>query len=1050
MPSQTDTFHFPEVRVVEASAGSGKTYALAKRYIQLLLDPKLKIEEVPIRSILAITFTNKAAFEMKERILKFLKQLAFGKFSPQEEAEILAPIGISPDEAAKRAFSIMELIIRHYNFFQVQTIDKFINALLSGCAFKIGLTANFKIKTNSDDYLLYSLDNLIDLAAHNKDIRRVFESFLHNYLYLENRTGWFPKNDMHSILATLFAQHNTYGVLFNEGPFLPEDIIKKKRYIYELIKELNEKLPEGADKRFMSALEKFIKAAKDGWDVDALSSYFAREFLPLRKGVESTTALDKLWDNIRTQLKELCEEEAFSIFNPYVQSFNLVLAGLREKAGKDDVLFLGELNKKAGELFDKEGLTVQEMYYRLATRFRHYLIDEFQDTSRLQWRNLKPMAEEALSTGGSLFYVGDRKQAIYGFRGGEVALFDELKESFRAFNVVTETLAKNYRSARAIVEFNNTVFSLANLKTMIAKKQDYEEQKNKGGILFNEEDIRELEHIFEGAHQSFREGAPEGYCRFEYIDLDKKEERDEVIRSRTVAAVKDLLLRYRPRDIAVLTRNNMQIETVTNWLLHEGLQVESDRTSNIKENTLIQDLIFFLKFLDSPIDNSAFAQFLLSGLFAKASGLKPEALQEFLLDLRPEISSQRDFTLYTEFRSKHKKIWDELLAEFFQNVGLYPLYEMLVSLYNRFGLLEHFQGSQAFLMHFLELVKEQENDHPDLASFLEYFEALEGEELFINISRHDAIRLLTVHKSKGLEFPVVILPFLGMDIQVGAQGDNQQAYMLLQNGEGLNLVRRKKQYLQFSQRLSAIYRHEYKKAFISELNTMYVALTRAKSEMVGFIPKKVGISFNFASFLIPEHMFNVGEAGEAALSQEPVEELPLFPPAQYEDWIVFLKEEFQDARGLLNRAKCLEGELMHFLLSFVGNLTEQSVPDLIKGAAQEALQRFPNVSLEEPLKRFEKILKEKALQPFLAPQRAEVFCEKEVVDRHGITKRLDRLIVADKEVIIVDYKSSEEEADAHRQQVNEYRNILSKIYQGKKVTCYLVYLDSLKVEEVEK
>src|SRR5215470_6121795 len=151
--SRQEIFQFPQVRVVEASAGSGKTYALAKRYLQLLLNPGLHQQQLFIRGILAITFTNKAAFEMKARILELLRRIALDQLTPAEEKDLLEPIGVTRPLAAHKAHLIMEEIIRNYNFFQIQTIDSFINALLSGCAFKIGLSSGFKIKTNAADYL---------------------------------------------------------------------------------------------------------------------------------------------------------------------------------------------------------------------------------------------------------------------------------------------------------------------------------------------------------------------------------------------------------------------------------------------------------------------------------------------------------------------------------------------------------------------------------------------------------------------------------------------------------------------------------------------------------------------------------------------------------------------------------------------------------------------------------------------------------------------------------------------------------------------------------
>nr|MBP6343650.1 UvrD-helicase domain-containing protein [Candidatus Omnitrophota bacterium] len=159
-------FECPEVRVVEASAGSGKTFALAKRYVQLLISSSH--QESALRTILAITFTNKAAIEMKARILEFLKKIALSKLSAAEYKEIVSPLNLTEEEAGGRAFRVMEALIRNYNFFQVQTIDSFINALLSGCSFKINLSANFDIRRNTHEYIAKALDRLIDRAVTDK------------------------------------------------------------------------------------------------------------------------------------------------------------------------------------------------------------------------------------------------------------------------------------------------------------------------------------------------------------------------------------------------------------------------------------------------------------------------------------------------------------------------------------------------------------------------------------------------------------------------------------------------------------------------------------------------------------------------------------------------------------------------------------------------------------------------------------------------------------------------------------------------------------------
>ncbi len=1101
-------FQSPEVRVVEASAGSGKTYTLAKRYIQLILNPALPLEQIPLRNILAITFTNKASIEMKARILEFLKKIALKKLSSSEEEELLLSMGTDLDKASVKAFAIMEDLIRHYNFFQVQTIDKFINALLSGCAFKIGLTANFRIKTNTQEYLEHSLDELIDKASGDKRILKIFNDFLHHYLYLENRSGWFPKKDMLLIISDLFKQYNYYGCLFAESPFHSEDLIKKKKKILEEFKKLKENLPEKTEKRFVQSLDEFLKKHTQGFDVDSLSDYFNREEFPLRKGGELPRSVEKQWQNIRHDLKELVLEESHSLFNPYISIFHFVREEFLRLCAKDDCLFLEELNKKAGLLFEEDYMTVEELYYRLATRFHHYLVDEFQDTSRLQWLNLEKMVEEALSTGGTLFYVGDRKQAIYSFRGGDVELFDEIKERFQAFNVQKDFLTKNWRSQKAIVEFNNAIFSWENLSRFIQVKENFEIEKNKRKVCvkFTPEDLEEIKQAFQTAQQSFRPENSQGYVKIEYIDGDKKENRGEIIREKVVSLIQELKSRFALKDIAILARSNSEIEELTTWLLEEGILVESERTSNVKENPLVKELILFLKFLHSPIDNLAFSQFIVGDIFTRASGLKKEDMHQFLFSLRERLHQEKDFYTYTEFRRVYPEIWNQSIDEFFRNVGLYPLYELVVSIYHRFTILPNFSSSQGFLMHFLELIKSQEEDHAEIGSFLDYFESLEGEKLYVPVTESDAIKILTIHKSKGLEFPVVILPFLGMEIQVGSQSpDHPQAYILNREGDAMRLLRLKTKYLGFSEELYALYAKEYKKTFLSELNTTYVALTRPQRELYAFIPKKIKNASNLIQFLIPEQEFERGEkrtydhlkgkkeaekenqistrsaralspcgpplagshrnscptddgaglsgpaGGGIGISEEKFrcENILAIPPAAYYDWINYLKEEFLDYEALRNRPSRLQGQILHFILSCIKNLKDHPVEDYLQKAEKEIGFVFPQISaLDDYLRQIKQLVRKKELKPFFYIDEGEVFTEQEIINKQGHTKRLDRLIVKKDEIWIVDYKAALDPQGAYEEQVQEYMNLITELHPRHEVKGFLVYLDDLGIQEI--
>ena len=1055
LPNQilsSQTFLSPEVRVVEASAGSGKTSALAKRYVQLLLNPKLPLEHIPIRNILAVTFTNKATLEMKSRILEILKRLAVRKLSQQQIEDILGPIGVDPKTASAKAYNIMEAIIRQYNFFQVNTIDEFINALLSGCAFKIGLTANFKIKTNYAEYLERSLDELIDQSAKDRGLTKLFANFIHHYLYLENRTGWFPKEDMLDIIQHLFSHYNRYGLPFKEGPGTAEDLIKKKRIILEQMQKLKEVLSEATDKRFLTSFEKFLTNNTKAFDIDSVPDYFSRPEVPVRKNTEVARSVDTLWEKINKNLRELCQEEAQSLFNPYIQIFQETMNAFYRLSSKDDILFLDELNKRAGRLFDEDYVTVEELYYRLATRFHHYLVDEFQDTSRLQWHNLEKMVEEAISTGGTLFYVGDRKQAIYAFRGGDVSLFEDIRQKFHSFNVNTEVLSNNWRSQRVIVEFNNQIFAMENLRRFIAQKEQHEEEKNsRRAVTFGEDDWQTIGAVYGNAQQTWQPESNQGLVHVEFIDIDRKEERNALIREKLIVQIKELKKRFAYRDIAILTRDNKDIEEMTNWLLAEGILVDSERTSNIKEHRLIQEIIAFLKFLDSPIDNVSFADFILGELFAKTTGIPSEEMHRFVFSLRSRLKAKKDFYLYTAFREKYFEVWEKFIEEFFKNVGLYPLYELMVSVYYRFDCLRHFPEAQGFLMHFLELIKENEEDHADIESFLNYFDKLEGEDLYVQITDTDAVKILTIHKAKGLEFPVVLLPFLGMEVQVAVSKDNIQSYILQKSDEAaVELVRFKEKYKKFSDELCEMYSREYKRMFLTELNSVYVALTRAKYEMYVFIPKKIGNAVNPLRFLIPEELYAVGQPHH--YKEEARHEAPLLklPCSRYHDWIAYLKDEFQELDEIKYRQERLKGEAIHFLLSFVKNLKEQKKADVRKEALAEAEMRFSTVKDFKPhVELMENVLSAKHLKEiFYLDKKDEVFTEKEIVTVQGETKRLDRLLVKEKEVWVVDYKPSRDPQGRYEEQIQEYLRLVKTIYPDRTVRGYVVYLEELTIEEV--
>ncbi len=1041
----------PQIIVVEASAGSGKTYALSRRYIQLLLSVTNSSDPTLLRQVLAITFTNKAAFEMKERILEFLKKIALRQLSLSEVKSLLDPMALSIEEASRRAFGIMDELIHYYNFFQVQTIDSFINTLLSGCSFKLGLSATFNIKSSAKDYLELSLDRLIDRASYEKPLRKLFDHFLHQYLFLENRTSWFPKKDMLVLMASLFNQTNMYGYSFAEKEPNPHERQTQTKEILKLCQELRNNLPEKTDGRFKKSLETFLTKSTYGFDIDSLSDYFARAEFPLSKGNDLARQTEMLWQQLRESLGQFCQTESRSAFDGYIAIFQKLSEELTQLARKEDIIFLAELNKKAQSLFVDEGLNVEEIYFRLATRFRHYLIDEFQDTSLLQWKNFDAMVEEALASGGSLFYVGDKKQAIYRFRGGDARLFDTVTERFSGFSSQLQTLQNNFRSQQTIVKFNNQIFSRENLERLISDKENYEIDKKKRNIIvWSDIEKEQILNNFSQAQQIYDANKTKGYVKIEYLEAEFNEDKERLTREKLIGLLNDLQARFSWGDIAILARGNEEVATITGWLLAKGISVDSEQTSNIKENFLIKELITLLKFLESPIDNLNFAAFILGDMFASATDCSQEQIRQFIFEHRPELTKEKRFYLYKIFREKFSEIWDQFFEEFFKNVGLFPLYELLVSILGKFRCLENFPEYQGFFMRLLEVIKLKEDECADINSFLSFFDQASLEDLCVKLNDVDTVKILTIHKSKGLEFPVVIIPFLEMDVKVGTSGQGERPFVVQVSNQHLELIQLKPKYRLYSNQLDELYREEYLKSFLTELNNIYVALTRAACELYAFIPRRSSNSYNLARFLVPDTML---EQGKPSIYTRPTKKqneiMRSLPIAVPQHWIHFLKDEFVDLKQIEFKEKLARGEVVHFALSCLGVLKEENVPKSIVQAIDQTRQQFPYYTYWDQLSVILKaIVTKKELKPFFFVADGTVFQEKEIVDNNGMTYRLDRLILTKDEAWIVDYKSNREVEKIYQNQVKNYQQIVSKLYPALKVRGFLIYLSELDVEEV--
>ncbi len=1055
----------PRVFVTEASAGGGKTYALARHYLKLLLSAEARHEDPS--KILAITFTNKASREMKERILELLKKLALDQFSdPKERDNLLERLGLDKAAAPARCTELTDLILSNYSHFQVKTIDSFINMILLGCAFRFGLSASFKIKDDRREYLTYSLDQCIDLANHNSEVKARFKRFLDQYIYLENKTSWFPKSDILTIMGALFSDINIYGGAFREFDLKGKNIVEEKgKLLVEARMILAQCDEEVVDKTFIRMLKQFVDNNPKTFDFGDItgSKTLMKEELPVKKNkIELLTPkLAASWRQLRAKENELARLEALSLFNCYIDIFTLVYAAMTELTSKEDVLFLEELNNRAGTLINENGVTVPERYYYIATRLSHFLIDEFQDTSLLQWVNLKQMVQESLSTAGTLFYVGDIKQAIFRFRGGDVTLFNKIKSEFKKPDVLEDPLTENRRSQKEIVEFNNGIFGKDNLTRFLSELP----HPQNGLRQLTDKNVAKILEVFAGSYQDYEKVKEKefGYVKVELISEMQEEEPTEgeeegeeepvdVVKSRLLGLIAELTKdnRLSLRDITVLCRGNRDVEKVSGWLVEGQIAVESDKTLNIKNNLCITEIIAFLKFLNSPIDNLSFVTFMLGDIFSKASGIPKEELNEFVFDINRKASRKETIYIYTELKKKYRKAWDTCIEPFFRNVGFISHYELVADIYGRLEVFKNFSEQQGFFMHLLQLIKDSEEECPGLGDFLEYFDNLENNSnLYVNSSDADAVRVMTIHKSKGLGFHTVIIPFLSLYPNKigGLDRTARVSYTVKQDEADLSLLRLDEKYAMLSDEIREEFQHNFMGDFIDELNAIYVALTRAKNEMYIFIPDHKN---NVGRLLIPKEFANRGSPRSYGKKVDTgVDSLHISPPAHH-DWVDFLKDEFKESDSIRNRKFTLRGNVLHQILASIGDLSKTDMEAALKQGLSAVKAEFPFIEdFSEHEAMIRKVLTDESLKKFFYLDGATVYQEKEIVDSNGRTYRLDRLIVYKDEAWIIDYKTTAEDATAFKEQLDNYRAIIGGLYPKKALKAFIISIEEAKAQELD-
>ena len=1047
------------LRRIRASAGSGKTYELVSRFLALLA---ASCQDIPVsaacttgqgipsvqryawQEILAITFTNQAAAELKERIVGRLKAIALGLRAKQAQED--APL--TPLLAA----AWIEVLLRRFSLLNVRTIDSLLHQIVRMAALELDLPPDFEPVFNEEESLLPLWENLMELSRTNQDVRRLLEKACQELIYNPHTFKGF--------LAGKTLRENTLHLAMTLSldtfPHLADaqNVIKELSGMSEAVRRHAAELQALCTREGLALSKYAAKALQDCLTLadsaaapsSKLLSYACLDdwLLKASKGKASPQAND-----CHIQLTEAVAALAGrgSILRSGLRTAPLArLAIVLAEALPDELRREGRIPQRLMPIYARRTLCseygVPMTLCRMGTRLSHLLIDEFQDTSREQWDALRPLALEALAHGGTLTFVGDVKQAIYGWRGGDALLFDEVVEDpqLYALGGLTEKhLPVNRRSLETIVRYNNAVFSkLETPETARTILQSLLPAETPESVL--DQETRLLARAFTGTEQQVS-GQAGGLVRIDDLYADTAGELNETIHKALADRINEIAARRPCGDIAILVRTTDEANLVAGWLLAEHFPVVTENSFRLAEHPLISELVALLTFLDTPDDNNTFWQLASASFLAPPNAPGFEQLQDWLASVSMEKSP-----LWHLFQRDFPEAWNAGLAPLFQQAGLLGVYDTVSEALHHFDVWQRFPAVATFASRFLEILHQAENRGMASAPvFLDYWRDHGKDEKAPMPAQLDAIRIMTMHKSKGLQFPVVLVPWLNLAPQVSS---TPRPYDL---GDGSILFAP----------LTAAWGTPYYTALGAsareELHLLYVAWTRPQEELHAFITstRRTAASTEALQRLLADLPRTAGTPHKTA-SRPEVSAMPhtdtaaphAGPGATQEHWLpelkifrnpleIFTEEDIPRHRGTLVH-RCLER------LHLCDN-AENSLSRAVTLGMRDFPAPIPHP--EQTAAELTEMLRWILSLPEAAHWLQHGTTECSILDEQGRLFRADLVVNDGYSVTIVDYKTGERSA-SHETQLKNYMRLFGSA-QPLPVNGVLVYLDLRRVFRYE-
>lgn len=1045
--------------IINASAGSGKTYTLVQRLLMICLDSPYQKDI--IRHILALTFTNKAANEMKERILEWL-----GKFVSDDYMHCPELMGIqqkfkekgkniSIDELHRRAKTTLDYILHHYSTLNIGTIDKFNSRLVRSFSYELGLAQNFNLEIQPEPYLIEAVDQMLSQIGENAPISDAFMDFVVYNLDNEKRVNL--SQELYGS-AKEFIKDIHYKRLLDNQNFDWETYETLKNNIRADIRALKQESVNIATNALNLLKSKGLEIEDfSGGTRNSIAKFFheAMKFLKKQRPdfplpSNETSALETFAKGASSKSKHK-ENDIFDILNFLVENRNAmighhILIHKKEKILRSllplrvnkeiqdelakieeekDLVLLSKFNVLINENLSNEPSAF--IYEKVGTQYSHYFFDEFQDTSALQWQNFLPLRDHTVSSDHTSFtLVGDPKQSIYRFRGGDSQLMLDIisGKEYSPVPAQKETLGDNYRSARNIVQFNNELYQF------IAQKLNAEHQQ-----------------IFGIDAQQNAQSSQEGQVRVHLIENGKKEDfYADVVEKMREDIQQCLDNGFRFSDICILCRGNFDIFNYSQLLgnqevIYQGektfIKTISERGLTLNLSKTLKAVIHFLNWLNTPKNRS----FLVMMLYQlnELGRIKINDFSAEMLDILAHEEAQELFDFI------EKKYGLSLAHSHLPRLNLYNFVEHFV---NEFAVE---QKETDFLLNFLEMLYGfSQQTGATLKDFLKYWEE-EAQNLSIQASENvDAVQIMTIHKSKGLEFPVVFLPMENKN----QDGKFTEWYDLEDSNDlqSVNISGFGKEFEVYDEEISQFNQENTYKNLIDRICVQYVATTRpveqlflyledeSKSanhlEILDFVKSKNSSEKDFDLYPISETQLKkqtkkkivqheamaISTIGQKNGNWDNIKIATPSKSYQKRNEKVRMGILIHDILAKIVHQNDVEKELENQLLA--GNITQQEK--------------------EEISERILSIINDGKYAPYFDENLEKVLNEREILitsdSGESELYRPDRIVKNQEGYIVIDFKTGKEDQKKHQQQVETYKNALEKLGKNVVETC-VVYLD---------